>query len=289
MYSSQPSYAAPHHPSSNRFYISPPYAKDLQTSNPSSFYTQSNFSTLLKATNFYHSQNIQSSKPYDSSYNNTQKNTKNGQSHNYAKTHTTNSYANQHAQQPVSYTSPFLHKTRSVTQFIGASTQVIAIVHEIYEKLTRRRLQNIIFTIANTQTLKKVYPNYHDSILGFAINSQGYGPHQIYIKEDYLDSVLLTIGHEIGHVLSPSLPNNLNEEAKAFAFELAWAKLIKEENIANLGANIKIHAPAQNGLHNLALDFVLHQIQQGITELELFDRIASGELSVTKLSDALEY
>jgi hypothetical protein len=193
----------------------------------------------------------------------------------------------QAALQPVSYTSPFLHRTRPITQFIGASDDVINYIHDIYEKLTRRTLHNVILMIASVEKLKSIMPNYNPNILGFALNSNGFGPHHIYIKEDYLDSVLLTVGHEIGHVLTPTLPRKVDEEAKAFAFELAWAKTIKEYNIADLASAIQIHIPAQNGLHNVALQFVFHALSKGMSPLELFEQIANGHTKVDTISDEI--
>ncbi|MEK7835220.1 MAG: hypothetical protein AAB298_03600, partial [Pseudomonadota bacterium] len=71
-----------------------------------------------------------------------------------------------------------------------------------------------------------------------------------------LDEVMLVIGHELGHVLSPTLSNGRAEEAKAFAFEMAWANAIFTNDIAGLQSSINEAAlsmkPAQNGLHDLA-------------------------------------
>ena len=79
------------------------------------------------------------------------------------------------------------------------------------------------------------------------------------MRENQLDALLLVIGHEIGHVLTETLPNKHDEEAKAFAFSIEWAKTIKKHNIAGLGINIKQDLdfePARNGLHDVAFSFV---------------------------------
>ena len=83
--------------------------------------------------------------------------------------------------------------------------------------------------------------------------------------------------------LSSGNPDNINlaeielqrgdvrdEEAKAFAFSIAWMRKIKELNIGNLATAIKLSRPAENGLHNVALDFVMNKIEKGSNPLTLF-------------------
>ena len=49
---------------------------------------------------------------------------------------------------------------------------------------------------------------------------------------------MLTIGHELGHVLTKTLSRHHDEEAKAYAFSLVWIDAIKKNNIANLSGAI---------------------------------------------------
>jgi hypothetical protein len=96
--------------------------------------------------------------------------------------------------------------------------------------------------------------------LGFCINRYPQTSY-IFVREDNLDRLFLTIGHEIGHALSPILSDPRDEEAKAFAFSLAWMKTVVEHNIADLSHNITPN-PARNDLHDVAYSFVLEQMQK---------------------------
>ena len=51
---------------------------------------------------------------------------------------------------------------------------------------------------------------------------------------------------------------------------MAWMGIIKEENIANLATTIKLDNPAKNGLHDVALDFVLNLINQGKEAFDVY-------------------
>ena len=70
--------------------------------------------------------------------------------------------------------------------------------------------------------------------------------------------------------------NKIDEEAKAFAFSIAWMKTIKQHNIANLSTAIKLERPANNGIHNIALDFVLDLVNKGKGALDIHSDIVRG-------------
>jgi hypothetical protein len=93
---------------------------------------------------------------------------------------------------------------------------------------------------------------------------------EIFVKEDFLARVLLTVGHELGHVLSEPLESPQDEEAKAYAFSLAWMNIIKEKNIAGLKESIVTETPAENGVHNLAFFWVEKLISSGMNALEIY-------------------
>ena len=103
----------------------------------------------------------------------------------------------------------------------------------------------------------------------------------VFVKQNPLDMVMLTIGHEIGHCLSIAKGNPVLEEAKAFAFELAWMKTIHRFDILGLRKCMDINAlkPSMNGLHNVALDFVKRQLAFYGEPMEVFRRITNGEIS----------
>jgi hypothetical protein len=82
--------------------------------------------------------------------------------------------------------------------------------------------------------------------------------------------------------MSPTLPDSRDEEAKAFAFSMAWMETIKKHNIAGIGNSI-LPNPARNGLHDVAYEYLLELIQKGKQDaMRLFKDIASGALSITK-------
>ena len=102
----------------------------------------------------------------------------------------------------------------------------------------------------------------------------------IFILNGSLGRVLLTIGHELGHVLTPTLDNPHDEEAKAYAFSYVWMKIIQELNIAGLKNVIVNENPAPNGLHDKAFAFIQHLWQQGKTHWEIYCNLLSREESL---------
>jgi len=68
-------------------------------------------------------------------------------------------------------------------------------------------------------------------------------------------------------------------QAKAFAFEIAWMKAIREHNIGNLAGSIEtgILSPANNGIHDVAFNFVRGLLKEK-TALEAYWEIAAGHI-----------
>jgi hypothetical protein len=118
-----------------------------------------------------------------------------------------------------------------------------------------------------------------EGVQGFSLNSNGRGINKVFVRAAQLDRLMLTIGHEIGHVLTPSLKNPHDEEAKAFAFSLAWMNSIRERNVAGIGNNI-LPEPAQNGLHDTAFAFVQRIITEGTRAWDAFLQLARGTLTI---------
>ena len=87
---------------------------------------------------------------------------------------------------------------------------------------------------------------------------------------------MLTIGHEIGHVLTKTLDDKHEEEAKAYAFSLAWMKSIQENDIAGLGDSFVQERPAENGLHDVAFAFVEKTIRWGKSAWDVYQELISG-------------
>lgn len=172
------------------------------------------------------------------------------------------------------------------TPFVKSNDQILPLVQEAFEKVTNQELKdNFSLHILNKVEFKRAHEffngKYSEGVMGFCINKNGKDQNKIFIKEGELAQVLLTIGHEIGHIQSNSL-DPINEEAKAFAFTIAWMDAIKENNIGNLSDVIIPIRPANNGLHNVALDFVLDVMKLGKSAHTIFQDIITG---VTRYKD----
>ena len=122
----------------------------------------------------------------------------------------------------------FLEDNRPVTPVISDTGDVKEVIETAFRLITHQEFPwaDIVLKIMPLNDIKRVHASiggfWSDGIMGFSINNYGKGVSEIYIKEQELDSLLLTIGHEIGHVLSPTLMNAHSEEAKAHAFSIAW-------------------------------------------------------------------
>ncbi|PIN74739.1 hypothetical protein COV18_05965 [Candidatus Woesearchaeota archaeon CG10_big_fil_rev_8_21_14_0_10_37_12] len=184
-----------------------------------------------------------------------------------------------------SFAESFLVENRPTTQFVSELGEVREIVEETYCKITGQEFphDDIKIVICNSEQLKSIHEQsgsrWSPGILGFSFNKYAKGVSEIYVKEDHLDSLLLTIGHEIGHVLSPTLLNAQDEEAKAHAFSLAWMETIRDNNIGGLQPNISLN-PAQNGLHDVAFDYVKYLLRTGSSSFDIFQTLAHGLTSI---------
>ncbi len=169
----------------------------------------------------------------------------------------------------------FLDTYRLPTKFIGKAQEIQNLVEECFEKTLGNKIpDNILIRICDNKELKTIHETFGgkwvQGIVGFAINrNKNNRINEIFIKEDSLDKVMVTIGHEIGHILGRSLLGK-KEEAKAFAFELAWLDTIREHNIGGIGKNIIQINPANNGFHDLAFDFVINLVRNGQRAIDVF-------------------
>lgn len=197
----------------------------------------------------------------------------------------TRGYAQQYARakQHVEYFSPepFLNPLRPSSRFIGSAAEIREHIEEAFEKTTGKKLpEDLIISIVPKEDFKEKHAdfngNWNDGIVGFSVNNKGFGKSLVLVKENDMDKALITVGHEIGHVLSFTLPEKLGEEAKAFAFEMAWLQTLYEHNIANLKNSLNMRPqPARNGLHDRAFGFVLEQMQDGVAPLDLFHMLSN--------------
>ena len=178
----------------------------------------------------------------------------------------------------------FLNSARPKTRFIDDNGEVKNIVEETFELMMKKKVPgNISINVLPFDDFKAVHSRFgawNNGILGFSINEDN---KQIFVRENHLDSLMIVLGHEIGHVLTDTLPNKHDEEAKAFAFSIEWARTIKKHNVADLGLSIKDELgfnPARNGLHDVAFSFVDFMIRKGRKAIELHDDLARKYVSV---------
>jgi hypothetical protein len=168
----------------------------------------------------------------------------------------------------------------SPTPFVGEAEEIMPYVEEAFRQTTGKALpNNFSLALCDSDDLKRAHKFFNgcwsDDIQGFCINRQVFGESRIFVKKDELAKVMLTIGHELGHIQTKSL-KGIEEEAKAFAFSMEWMKKIKENDIAGLSHAIITEQPAQNGLHNVAFDFVANMLRQGNNAMDIFNWLADG-------------
>ena len=189
--------------------------------------------------------------------------------------------------------APFLNPNRPTTQFIGEAEDIENYVREAFSATTGDDLpDDIEIRVCSPFELKSIHKQFGGTwspgILGFAINRHGSGVSEIFVKENFLDALLLVIGHELGHVITPPLPDQRDEEAKAFAFEMAWLRTLQKENIAGLsGAIVLDFVPADNGLHNVAFGFINDLIQRGREAFHIYSDLVRGALSLEQRLEAV--
>lgn len=177
----------------------------------------------------------------------------------------------------------FLKPSRPKTRFIVADSEIRNFVEEAFELMMKEKLPSILISVLPFDDFKTAHSGFgawSNGILGFSINGDN---KRIFVRENHLDALMLVIGHEIGHVLTETLPNRHDEEAKAFAFSVEWANTIKKHNIANLGLSLKDEPdfqPARNGLHDVALSFVSFMVKKGRKAMELHRDLAKQYASM---------
>jgi len=200
----------------------------------------------------------------------------------------TNNYSfNENKPTKTYYFTPkiFLNPVRPKTRFINTTTQIQSLIEETFELMLNKKLpNNISIQVCNKEELKQLHSRFgswNDNIQGFALNNKNMK--QIFVRNNDLDELMLTIGHEIGHVYTKKLDNSHDEEAKAFSFAMQWAKTIRKHDIGNLKENIKDDLdfnPARNGLHDLAFFFVKNLMAKGIKPMQVHWDLVSGYVSL---------
>ncbi len=170
--------------------------------------------------------------------------------------------------------SPFVNKH---TCFVNTTEDIQRYVEEAHLATTDRPLPSCSIKLCDKEELKFAHHFFNgtwsEGIQGFCINRKD--TPLIFVKKDELAKVLLTIGHELGHIQTTSL-GGVEEEAKAFAFSMAWMDAIRRNDIANLQDAYVKEQPARNGLHNVAFSFVLDMLSFGKNALDVFSELIHG-------------
>ncbi|MBW3013200.1 hypothetical protein KY340_03250 [Candidatus Woesearchaeota archaeon] len=173
----------------------------------------------------------------------------------------------------------FINPNAPKTKFIKATEQVRELVEQTFLELTGKELPCLNISVCSEQELRqehaRVGGQWSPGILGFC----NHVTRSIFVMENNLAELLLTIGHEIGHLLSDPLPDLIDEEAKAMAFASAWAQTIYDNNIGDLRDHIRMHQPAQNGVHNVASKFVNNMLDDGRIAMDVFEQLSRKYIS----------
>lgn len=174
----------------------------------------------------------------------------------------------------------FLKPGRAAQPFIGNTAEIEEAVKEAFTATTENLFPtDIRITIRESEDFRKHAPN--PGVVGFSINRKENGlVSEIVVLAESKDRVLLTIGHEIGHVLTHTLKNKHDEEAKAFAFTRAWVAAIHKHDIAGLASTVMSDNPAHNGLHDIASSFVARMMHVGKDALGLYWELVNRRIEV---------
>src|SRR3989344_6198664 len=133
-----------------------------------------------------------------------------------------NNYESDNKPSKTYYFTPkmFLKPSRRETPIINATDQIRELIEEAFALMLSKKLpQNISINVCTKEELKQMHSRFgswSDGIQGFAINSKKLK--QIFVKNSHLDELMLTIGHEIGHVYTGALANPTTRLAKDFQF-----------------------------------------------------------------------
>ncbi len=179
----------------------------------------------------------------------------------------------------------FLKPIRPATQFVDSAEAIREAVLEAFSQTTgaepSKFPEDVVISVCSREEMKARHGKWHEGILGFSVNRLGFGTSEIFLIENEMDVMLLTAGHEIGHVLSFPARSKIAEEAKAFAFEAAWLQSIFTNNIAGLRSSISfaIFSPANNGVHDKAFELVKKQLLAGKKPLQVYGELAGGKLT----------
>jgi len=188
----------------------------------------------------------------------------------------------------------FLNSDRPITPQIETEDEIMPFVREAFEKTTGKEFPSnaVKIAILSEEAFREVHEAHSGAwspgVQGFAINTNGKGIQKIFAKRNNTAELMLTIGHEIGHVMTGTLSDIKDEEAKAFAFSMAWMHAIRQNNIAGIAQCINPN-PAKNGVHDTAFEFVITQAERGKSAMQIYEELAKGELTIAGTTELNSY
>lgn len=199
-------------------------------------------------------------------------------------------YDEQHAEQEVpaqDMSILVLRPAAAPTQFTGMIDELISDVQQLVKSIISSPLPyDLSITLCRGEEFKKHYEaraeknRWHQGIRGFSLHG---APKEIFVLRDTLEQTLLTLGHEIGHILTPPAVNALTEEAKAYAFEILFLEAMQRRNTKGIKDRIDLSAlgtPAANGVHNVALQWVNSFLMDGRSAKDIYDGIIHGDIII---------
>ena len=158
----------------------------------------------------------------------------------------------------------------------GAETIQKEIIYTFEKLMGEEFPSDIKISVLKNIEFRKICPQ--PGVVGVSYNRRGLGlVSEIFVLEGNLASVMLTIGHEIGHVLTKTLQNPALEEAKAYSFSFAWMEVIRENNIAGLGKSFVTSLPAANGIHDKGYFLVQKKIDFGTHPFSVYRDLVIGK------------
>jgi hypothetical protein len=117
---------------------------------------------------------------------------------------------------------------------------------------------------------------------GFA-QRHPYGDYLV-VKLESFEQTLDTLGHEIGHLLTPKLERKIDEEGKAMIFEYEWDYVIDRDKIIP-NSNIPLqyfYSHRNNREPYKSAYFVLNNlvIKMGLEPLDIYRMLSKGEINL---------
>ncbi|MAG60712.1 hypothetical protein CL619_02890 [archaeon] len=162
--------------------------------------------------------------------------------------------------------------------FVSGAEEIQSQIKETFEKLMGENFpDDIKVSVLSASEFRKICPKI--GVVGLSYNRRQLGLiSEIFVKEGSLASVMLTIGHEIGHVLTSTLEDPSLEEAKAYAFSFAWMEIIRKHDIAGLAGSFVSTLPAANGVHDKGYNLVKKMFVSGKKAFGVYRGLILGNL-----------